>query len=131
MIGPQHETEDVGRHETDEGDGAADRDGGPGGQRRCREEHGTGHADSDAHRPGLVVAEHEQVQVARHEDDQGGSANDERCRDADVLPGAGVQSSGEPEQDLSQRFVIGQEDDDCGDDCAEEGVDRDSGKQEG
>ena len=47
-----------------------------------------------------------------------------------MLPRAGVQSSCQPEEDLAERLVLGQEDDDCGDDRTEECVDRDSRKQE-
>ena len=118
MVGPEHQPDDVGSHQADEGDGAAHRDGRAGCQRRSRQQHGTGHADPYSHGTGLVVAQHEQVQVTRHQHGNGGRAEDERSGDTDVLPRPRVESPGKPEQYLAQGFVIRQEDDDRGDDRA-------------
>ena len=129
MVRPQHEPQDVGRHETDEGYRPADRHGGAGCQGGGRQQGGAGQPHANTHRTRLVVAEHQQVQVARHEDDHEGRADYERSGYPYVLPRAGVEPARKPEQDLPQRLVVRQHDDDRGDDGSEEGVDRDSRKQ--
>ena len=47
-----------------------------------------------------------------------------------MLPGTGVEPPRKPEQDLSKRLVVGEEQEDGGHDSAKKCVDRDARKQE-
>ena len=48
-----------------------------------------------------------------------------------MLPRAGVEATGEPEENFSEGSVVGEEDYDGGDDGSEEGVDSHAGQKQG
>ena len=68
----------------------------------------------------FVVAQHQQIDVASPQQDHSRGHDDEWSRDLDVIPGSRIETTGEPEQNLAQRFVVGKEDDDRGDHGSQE-----------
>ena len=91
-----------------EGDGSADGHGRAGCQGGRRQQQHARQAHADAQGARFVVAQHQQIDVASPQQDHSRGHDDQRSRDVDVVPGSRIEAARQPEQDLAQRFVVGQ-----------------------